>query len=73
MKYLKYYVFALAFLFLVTGIGSWAHSLPTKVTITSDKWDCAVPEANGIETYCSNYIMKRNAREKLASVPLVAR
>jgi len=68
VKYLKYYIFSVAVLFLVIGLVNLFRGMPTEVTIASDKWDCATPETSGITTFCSNYVMKRNAREKLTNV-----
>jgi hypothetical protein len=68
MKYLKIYLIVITVALIVLAIGNWIYHLPTKITISSDQWDCSMPEANGIETFCSNYTMKRSVREKLSTL-----
>ena len=51
----------IAFLFITAVLmGSYAYfdSLPDKVTITSDKWECVLAVPKGLATACVNYKVK---------------
>jgi len=45
-------------LFAIMLIGYGVYSQPSTVTLSDDKWECAVAVTKGIETACTNYRVK---------------